>query len=155
VPRGARSSADGHENDGVSPVAVHAGTPGEILPVSDTADGRLALGSDWPFVDSFDPLQNVRAVLTIGLAPDTGGFPPGSPALPLARVLQAYTSGSAWASFDEHRKGTLARGMLADLVILSADIFAVPLGDLRDVVVTTTIFNGRVVYTRPAPSPTE
>ena len=43
--------------------------------------------------------------------------------LSLKAAIDAYTSGPAWASFDEQRKGTIAPGMLADLVVLSDDIF--------------------------------
>ena len=44
--------------------------------------------------------------------------------LPLRQAIQAYTRDGAWASFDEQRKGTLARDMLADIVVLSEDIFS-------------------------------
>jgi predicted amidohydrolase YtcJ len=50
-------------------------------------------------------------------------------------------------SFDEQRKGTLAAGMLADIVILTGDIFT-PEARLRDAKVAKTIFDGRVVYDR-------
>jgi len=79
--------------------------------------------------------------------PEGGWF--ATEALPLARALEAYTSGAAFASFDEHRKGTLAPGMLADIIILSADLFALPPARLLDAVVTMTIFDGKVVYERP------
>ena len=68
--------------------------------------------------------------------------------LPLAAALDAYTSGAAYASFDEQRKGTLARGMLADLVVLSTDIFDAPTERLLDAKVDVTIFDGKVVYNR-------
>ena len=74
--------------------------------------------------------------------------------IPLTAAVDAYTSGAAWASFDEQRKGTLARDLLADIVILSADIFA-PDARVMDAVVDTTIFDGKVVYTRPTPAATE
>ena len=54
----------------------------------------------------------------------------------LRNAIDAYTSHAAYASYDEHRKGTLARGMLADIVILSNDIFELASGcasrDRRD-----------------------
>ena len=68
----------------------------------------------------------------------------------LAQALDAYTRDAAWASFDEHRKGTLERDMLADLVILTTDVFAAPAGRMVDPEVAVTIFDGRVVYTRGA-----
>jgi predicted amidohydrolase YtcJ len=56
---------------------------------------------------------------------------------------------AVYASFDERRKGTVAPGMLADLVILSIDIFRLPAEKVLDAVVEVTIFDGKVVYERP------
>ena len=61
--------------------------------------------------------------------PEGGWYP--SERLALKSAIDAYTSGAAWASFDEQRKGTLAAGMLADLVVLSDDIFEAPPSRLR------------------------
>jgi len=61
--------------------------------------------------------------------------------------VEASTATPAWASFDEQRKGRLARGMLADLVILNTDIFE-PDRDLSRATIETTIFDGKVVYAR-------
>jgi hypothetical protein len=112
--------------------------------------GRLAFGSDWPVV-TLDPRMGVNMAVNRTTPDGTppGGWNPGQK-LPLARVLEAYTSGAAWASFDEKRKGSLAPGMLADLVILSGDIFALPPAKLLEAVVTTTIFDGKVLYSRAA-----
>jgi predicted amidohydrolase YtcJ len=71
----------------------------------------------------------------------------GSGRLPLKAAIDAYTSGGAWASFDEQRKGTIAAGMLADIVVLSDDIFATP-ADIPAAKVEVTIFDGKVVYRR-------
>lgn len=112
------------------------------------AGGRLAFGSDWPVV-RLDPRFGLHMAVTRTTpsgTPDGGWF--ATEALPLARALEAYTSGAAFASFDEHRKGTLAPGMLADIVIFSADLFSLPPGRLLDAVVTATIFDGKVVYER-------
>jgi len=116
------------------------------------AGGRLVFGSDWPVV-TLDPRMGVNMAVN-RTTPD--GIPPGGwhPAerMPLARVLEAYTSGAAWASFEEERKGRLAPGMLADIVVLSADLFALPPARLLDATVTTTIFGGRVVYSADRPA---
>jgi predicted amidohydrolase YtcJ len=72
----------------------------------------------------------------------------------LREAIDRYTSGAAYASLDEQRKGTLAPGMLADLVILSDDVFAVAPVDLRNVKVNVTVFDGKVVYDRAAAHPT-
>jgi predicted amidohydrolase YtcJ len=66
----------------------------------------------------------------------------------LQQTIDAYTREAAWLSFDEQRKGLLARDMLADIVIFSADLFATPAGSLGDAEVSVTIFDGKVVYQR-------
>ena len=70
--------------------------------------------------------------------------------MPLADAIRAFTSGAAWASFDEQRKGTLERDMLADIVILSADLFALPPDRLLEAEVVMTIVDGKIVYRRDA-----
>jgi predicted amidohydrolase YtcJ len=67
-------------------------------------------------------------------------------------AIDAVTTESAVSSFDEHRKGSLERDMLADLVVLTHDIFSLPPGRIGDADVAYTIFDGRVVYTRPTES---
>ena len=71
------------------------------------------------------------------------------PQLTLKSAINAWTSGAAWASFDDHRKGTLKPGMLADLVVLSTNIFA-GADQLSAAEVVMTVFDGRVVYRRPS-----
>jgi len=114
------------------------------------AGGRLAFGSEWPVVP-LDPRAGLQVAVN-GLAAD--GEPAAdrmlSERIPLARAIDAYTSGAAYASFDEQRKGTLARGMLADIVILTADIFEAPPERLLDARVAITIFDGKVVFDRTA-----
>jgi predicted amidohydrolase YtcJ len=61
-------------------------------------------------------------------------------------MIEGYTSGSAYASFDETRKGRLAAGQLADIVILTRDVFDHPPAAADDVGVAMTIFDGKLVY---------
>ena len=110
------------------------------------AGGRLAFGSDWPVV-TLDPRTGIHTAVTrttVDGLPEGGWYP--AERIPLTAAVDAYTSGAAWASFDEQRKGRLARDLLADVVILSSDIFQ-PDAHVMDAVVETTIFDGKVVYT--------
>jgi predicted amidohydrolase YtcJ len=112
-----------------------------------THGARVTFGSDWPFAP-IDPRLSLTIVQPAVRADDEplNAAPPAE-AQPLDRILEAYTSAAAWASFDDQRKGKLERGMLADIVILTSDIFA-PGRRLTDVEVDTTIFDGKVVYSR-------
>ena len=91
---------------------------------------KLALGSDWPN----GPLAPMEIVETaVGR-------------LTLEQALQAYSVNGAYASYDEQRKGFIKPGMLADIVVLSKNIFKLPTSELSTVTVAYTIFDGRVVY---------
>jgi hypothetical protein len=107
------------------------------------AGGRLAFGSDWPAAE-LDPMLALESAIT-PVAIDGADAP--ARRIPLLAAIDAYTSGAAWASFDEQRKGTLAAGMLADLVILSNDIFDES-ASLARARVEITIFDGQIVYRR-------
>lgn len=91
---------------------------------------RIALGSDWPN-GPLAPMEVLQRAV---------------PSLTMAQALQAYTVNGAYASYDEQRKGFIKPGMLADMVVLSEDIFALPTSKLRTVKVAYTIFDGRVVF---------
>jgi predicted amidohydrolase YtcJ len=110
----------------------------------------LAYGSDWP-VAPLDPLRGIYVAVN---RTDTGGEPRGGwnpdEKVSLADAVRAFTSGAAWASFDDQRKGTLARDMLADIIILSTDLFALPSERLLEAEVVMTIMDGKIVYRRDA-----
>ncbi len=110
------------------------------------AGAVLAFGSDW-FVAPLEPLMGIYAAVTRqtldGRRPQ-GWIPEEK--ITVAEALRAFTYGSAFASFEERRKGTLEVGKLADLVVLSADIMAIDPVRIREVKVDMTIFDGRVVF---------
>ncbi len=56
--------------------------------------------------------------------------------------MRAYTSGSAFTEFQERRKGTIAPGFLADLAVLSKDVFAVPREQIPGTTSVMTIVGG-------------
>lgn len=109
---------------------------------------RLALGTDW-YVAPLDPMQTLYAATTRATLDgrNPNGWVPEQK-LTIAEAVTAYTAGSAYAEFQEGEKGTLARGKLADLVILSDDIFSIPPAKIKEVKVVTTIVGGRVVFQR-------
>ncbi len=118
------------------------------------AGGRVAFGSDWP-VMTLDPLEGLHVAVTRttreGL-PEGGWVP--SERLTLRKAIDAYSRDAAWASFDELRKGMLTRDMLADLVVLTDDIFSGPASRLTTTEVAVTIADGKVVYRRDPPENT-
>ena len=61
-------------------------------------------------------------------------------------ALRLFTLGSAWFEYDEHEKGRIAPGNLADFALLDADYFAVPNDEIRNIRSVLTVVNGRVVF---------
>jgi predicted amidohydrolase YtcJ len=108
------------------------------------AGGRSTFGSDWP-VAPLDAMQG------IGLAVTRNGPPAARPQrLDVGAAIDGYTRWPAYASFEEHRKGTLAAGMLADVVVLSTDLLEKGPATASEIDVDFTIFDGKVVYERKA-----
>lgn len=66
--------------------------------------------------------------------------------LTMEEAVQAYTHGSAWAEFQEGEKGRIAPGLLADLAVLSQDIFTIPVERLPATRSVLTLLGGRAVY---------
>ena len=109
---------------------------------------RLALGTDWD-VAPLNPMLTIYAAATRATLDgrNPNGWVPEQK-ITVPEAVAAYTKGSAFAEFQENEKGTIARGKLADLVVLSDDIFAVAPAAIKDVKVLTTIAGGRVVHQR-------
>jgi predicted amidohydrolase YtcJ len=63
-----------------------------------------------------------------------------------ATALRLYTSGSAWFSHDEGRRGTLTPGKDADFAVLSQDYMTVPVAKIGSTVSLLTVVGGKVVY---------
>jgi predicted amidohydrolase YtcJ len=64
----------------------------------------------------------------------------------IEEAVKAYTVGSAYAEFQDTVKGIISPGKLADLVILSRDIFTIDPTEIENVKVVFTLMDGRVVY---------
>ena len=73
-----------------------------------------------------------------------GWFPEQELTLP--ETIEAYTLGSAYAEFQENEKGSITAGKLADMVLLSDDIFLIDPAKIRDVKIMTTIVGGEIVW---------
>jgi predicted amidohydrolase YtcJ len=110
------------------------------------AGAHLAFGSDWT-VAPIDPLLGVYAAVTRRTldGKNPGGWVPEQK-ITVEEAVRAYTHGSAYAEFADAVKGTVTPGKLADLVILSRDIFHIDPAEIEKARVTMTIVDGRVVY---------
>jgi predicted amidohydrolase YtcJ len=104
------------------------------------AGARLAFGSDWPVV-SQNPMRGVHAALNRRPWRE-GGLEHRQT---LTDTLIAYTRDAAYAGFQEDQIGQLKAGMLADVVMLSRDLFAVPVEEMDQVKPVLTMHNGKIV----------
>jgi predicted amidohydrolase YtcJ len=106
----------------------------------------LAFGTDWP-VAPLDPMLGIYAAVTRATldGKNPGGWFPEEK-ITLPEAIDAYTIGAAFAEFQENEKGSISPGKLADMVIVSDNIFDLKPETIRNVKVKTTIVGGKVVY---------
>ncbi|HWY45514.1 MAG TPA: amidohydrolase [Candidatus Sulfotelmatobacter sp.] len=107
---------------------------------------RLAFGTDYD-VEVISPFRGLYACVTREL-PDggpAGGWQPQEK-ISLGDCIRAYTSGSAYAEFEEGKKGELKAGEFADFIVLSDDLTKIPPSQYTKVKVILTIVGGRTVY---------
>lgn len=74
-------------------------------------------------------------------------------ALTREEALRCATSGGAWLSYEEDRRGSLEPGKLADMAVLTDDPLTCPEAALKDIVAEKTIAGGKVVFDRSAGGP--
>ena len=131
----------------------------------------VAFSSDWPCTWPPSPFVSMQEVATRqvwksadtanvtgepmdgagqGGAVITGAIYVPEERISVAEAVRAYTWGSAYAAFSDDRVGSLEVGKLADLAVLSQDIFSVPPETIGKTGVTMTMVGGKVVYTETA-----
>lgn len=105
------------------------------------AGAHVVFASDWP-VSPIDPIAGIQAAMV--RKPWAQGMPDHS--FTLHEAIAGYTAEGAYAQFMENRKGRLANGYLADLVVLSGDVEATDPNELHTIRPVTTICGGRITY---------
>ncbi len=127
----------------------------------------MGFSSDWPCSWPADPFMSMQAAITreiwhskdtadiIDLPMDGAGLAGARPTgklytpdqrISIGQAVDAYTRGSAYASFEDADRGTLESGKFADLAVLSQDIFKAPAKTVGKTRVLLTLVGGRVVY---------
>lgn len=109
---------------------------------------HTSFGTDSP-VEDMNAIDNLYCAVTrknLAGGPEGGFYP--QECMDIFDAVDAYTTESAYVSFEENVKGRIRPGYFADLVILSEDIFTMPADNLRDTKVDATMVGGRFVYER-------
>ncbi len=107
------------------------------------AGARVVFSTDWPVVP-VDVMQTIQGAVC-GLDP-SASVSDRSQFQTLRDSLASYTCDNAWVEFNEHRKGKLRPGMMADVVVMDSDIEALPEEKLGSACAAVTICGGRVTY---------
>ncbi len=100
---------------------------------------KIAFGSDASITD-LNPMYGIYAAVKYGRPEER---------LTVKEAVRLYTLGSAYAEFQDEVKGSIAAGKLADLVILSDDIFSIDVEKIKKTRVFLTIVDGKIVYRSP------
>ena len=115
----------------------------------ESTGGKLAFGSDWPVV-TISPWPGVQNALTRQTAEGepAGGWVPKE-RINIEDAVRGYTLGAAFAGRREKTEGSLETGKLADVIILSKDLFTIEPPDILNEEVLVTMVGGKVVYESP------
>jgi predicted amidohydrolase YtcJ len=114
--------------------------------IFDDAGAVQVFGSDWNVFD-FSPLKGIYAAVTRMTpegTPKGGWYPAGR--ISVEAALRHYTRDSAYASFDEDIRGTIAAGKLADFTVLSKNLLTVPPSEILNTKVLLTVMGGKDTY---------
>ncbi|NIR87516.1 amidohydrolase [Candidatus Bathyarchaeota archaeon] len=136
MPRHAAPDFDGVYSVVLGPKRLKTAFPWNSL---DKAGAVLAFSSDWP-VAEMNPLLGIHTALT------RSGDLSAEEAISLEKAIEGYTINAAYASFEEDIKGSIEVGKLADIIILSDNLFEIPADKVKDVEVLLTIVGGKEVY---------
>jgi predicted amidohydrolase YtcJ len=105
----------------------------------------LAFGSDAPFGDQLSPFRGLYAAITRKSENGKQEYFPEQ-RLTMDQAIAAYTTGSAFAEFEEKEKGKLVPGMLADFAVLDRDVTAASPEKVLATKVLRTVVGGKTVY---------
>ncbi len=114
---------------------------------------NIAFGTDWT-VEPLNPLLGLYAAITREFpegGPKGGWFPEEK--ITLAQAVEFYTIGSAYAEFQDHVKGSIQEGKLADLIVLDRNLFEIQPKEILDAKVDLTILGGKIVFQREGSVP--
>lgn len=107
---------------------------------------HIALGTDCP-VEALDVMPSIYCAVT---RKDLNGYPKNGwmseQKLSVEEAVYNYTMGSSYASFEDNIKGSITEGKLADMVVLSDDIFEIDPDKIKDVEVDMTLLGGKIIY---------
>ncbi|MBX0329643.1 amidohydrolase [Oscillochloris sp. ZM17-4] len=107
---------------------------------------RVVATSDIPSTAHYNPFVGLYSLVTRQSWKGTPIAP--QEAISREEALHAYSVAGAWLTREEHRKGPLAPGFLADMIALDRDYFSCPEEEIKEIKVELTVVGGKVAYRR-------
>jgi predicted amidohydrolase YtcJ len=111
------------------------------------SNAQLVYSSDWPACIDINPIRGIHVAVnrrTPTGFPENGWIPEQK--ISIAQAMKAYTSMGAYSSFEENLKGQIKSGQLADVIVLSQDLFTMHPMKTFETKVLLTVFDGRIIY---------
>jgi predicted amidohydrolase YtcJ len=104
----------------------------------------VAFSSDYPCTVDTSPQLTLWSAITRQTS--SGEIIGGQESVNIGEALRLHTMGSAYAANEENVKGSIETGKLADFVVWSDDLYAIPTDKIRDLRAELTIIGGQVIY---------
>jgi predicted amidohydrolase YtcJ len=111
------------------------------------SEAHLVFSSDWPACIDLNPIRGIHVAVnrrTPKGFPENGWIPEQK--IPITDALKAYTAAGAYSSFEENIKGKIKAGQLADVIVLSQDLFTIEPMKTYQTNVLMTVFDGKIIY---------
>jgi len=110
------------------------------------SSATVAFGSDWPVAPAI-PLEGIYAAVTRRTLDDENpdGWVPEQK-ITVEQALTAFTKNAAYTSFEEHKKGTLEKGKLADFIVIDDELTKMDPTKIRDAKILQTYVGGKKVF---------
>jgi predicted amidohydrolase YtcJ len=107
----------------------------------------LAFGSDAP-VERLNPFFGIYTAVTRKRGSNDEECWYTEECISVEEAARAYTIGGAFAACEENQRGTISQHKLADMIVISKNIFEISVEQIKEVEVEITVFNGEIVYKR-------
>lgn len=106
---------------------------------------NVAIGSDWPAVDSPNPFPAIESMIT-RQKPGSTDTPTHKERVSLSTAIKAMTLGGAYAQGREDLVGSIEVGKLADFIVLDRNLFEIDVNQIHQAEVVQTVVDGRIVF---------
>jgi predicted amidohydrolase YtcJ len=109
---------------------------------------NVSLGSDWPVVFDPNPFPGIEALVTREVPGGSEKSYAKQHAITLDRAIKAFTLGGSYVNYAEETTGSIDPGKFADFIVLDRNLKHIPIREVHQAQVLTTVINGEVIFQR-------